>query len=186
MRKLASLSMAVVASFALAATASATLSASITGPNTPGTHVYSIVLSFSAGDDIRGFGGSISTTGVYTGVYTDPATVGTFTTNLAGPLAPPTAAGTGYAGSWAFVGATPNTVGGSFTIGTVEITVGAGNVVMADLSGVLDGFVSSGFSTIFPSPGNVTGITIIPEPTTAALLGLGIVGLVVAGRRSRA
>jgi hypothetical protein len=185
MRKLASLSIAVLASFALAATASATLSATIQGPNTPGTHIYSIVLSTDTSDAIRGIGASINTTGLYTGVWTDGGGVGPFTLNLNGPLLPPVAATTGYAGSWAWSsGATQ--LGGSFTIGTVQITVGGGDVVMPDFTGVLDGFVTSSFTTVFPNPANVTGITIIPEPTTAALLGLGIVGLVVAGRRNRA
>lgn len=185
MRKLASLGMAVLASFALAATASATLSATIVGPNTPGTHVYSIVLSTDSADQIRGIGASIFTTGLYTGVFTDGGATGPFTLNLAGPLTPPLAAGTGYAGSWAWSSGAPQ-LGGTFTIGTVQITVGAGQIVRPDFTGVLDGFVTNSFTTVFPSPANVTGITIIPEPTTAALLGLGIVGLVVAGRRSRA
>lgn len=186
MRKVASLVAVVVASLALAGAASATISATIVGPNTPGTNTYSIVLSFATSDfgGIRGLVGSVTTTGTYTGVFTDPA-LAAFPTNLGGPLDPPDPGETGLTGSWGHVAGSPQP-GGSYTIGTAEITVVAGDTITASFAGSIDGFVTNNFSTVVPLPGNITGITVIPEPTTAALLGLGIVGLVMAGRRSRA
>ena len=182
MRKLATLSMAVVASFALAGAASALMTASIVGSNLPGTNVYSIVMSFATGDEggIVGLFSSVTTTGIYTGAFTDVSPAA-FPTNAGGPLTPPVAAGTGFAGVWGHVAGSPQ-LGGSYTIGTVTIAVLPGDVIINFMSS-LDGFVTNSFGTVLPS--TITGVTIIPEPTTAALLGLGIVGLVMAGRRSR-
>jgi len=185
MRKLATLSMAVVASFALAGAASATMVASIVGSNLPGTNTYSIVMSFATADSggIVGISSSVTTTGIYTGVFTDAINPpGFFTGNSAGPLTPPLLGNTGFTGIWAWVSGSTQP-GGSYTIGTVQITVGAGDTIFPFMS-TLDGFVNASFSTVLPD--SITGVTIIPEPTTAALLGLGIVGLVMAGRRSRA
>jgi hypothetical protein len=184
MRKLATLSIAVVATLAMAGSASAVTSVSIVGPNTPGTHVYSIVMSFDPGDGggIRGLVSSLTTTGTYTGVFTDPV-LASFPTNLGGPLTPPANGNTGITGSWGHTAGSA-VASGTFTVGTAEITVAPGQTVQAYI-GSLDGFVTNGFYTVAPSF-IAPAITIIPEPTTAALLGLGIVGLVVAGRRSRA
>jgi len=185
MRKVASLVAAVVASFALAGAASATLSAAVVGPNTPGTNTYSIVMSFATSDfgGINGLISSLTTTGTYTGVFTDPI-LANFPANFGGPIDTPDNGETGQVGSWGH-GAGSNQPGGSYTVATVEITVGVGDTISPFFT-PNDGFVTASFSTVQPSPANVTGITIIPEPTTAALLGLGIVGLVVAGRRGRA
>lgn len=184
MRKLATLSIALVAAFAWAGTASAVMSVAIVGPNTPGTHTYSIVMSFDPGDGggIRAIVSSMTTTGTYTGVFTDPA-VPSFPNNFGGPLTPPGAGNTGVTGSWGH-GANVAIASGTFTIGTAEITVSAGQTIGVFQS-TLDGFVTNSFYTVAPNF-IAPAITIIPEPTTAALLGLGIVGLVVAGRRSRA
>jgi hypothetical protein len=168
----------------MASAASATLSASVTGLNTPGTNTYTITLFIDTADLIRGVIAGVSTTGTYTGVFTDPVIAG-FTTNLsgAGVLNEGVPTGTGRAGSWGHVAGTPQP-GGAYIIGTVEITVVAGDTVMPDFSGILDGFVTNSFTTVGPN-GPLTGVTIIPEPTTASLLGLGIVGLVLAGRKRR-
>ena len=171
---------AVVASFALAGAASALGSAAITGPDTPGTNTYTITMTFVTGDfgGVRGVISSVTTTGTYTGVFTD-GPGGTFGTNLGGPAAP---AGTGVHGSWGFVAGTPQ-AGQTVVLGTVEITVGVGDTIFPFFTSV-DGFISNSFTTVAPN-GPITGITIIPEPTTASLLGLGIVGLVLAGRKRR-
>lgn len=186
MRKFATLSIALIASLAMAGTASAVMSAAIVGPNTPGTHVYAITLSFDTADNVSGIVGGVVTTGTYTGVFTDASPPG-FPTNLGGPAGqlPPTAAGTGIAQYWGHVTGSGAQPGGTYTVGTVEITVSAGQTINPYF-GTLAGFVTNTyFSTLAPN-GPLTGITIIPEPTTAALLGLGIMGLVLAGRRSRA
>lgn len=180
MRKIATLSMALMASFALAATASATRSAAITGPNTPGTNTYTITMTFDTADNISGIVVGVNTTGTYTGVFTDtpPAQ---FPTNLAGPTP---CAGTGVCQYWGDVAGAGAQAGATYTLGTVQITVGAGDTINPYF-GSLAGFVTfTSFNTLGPN-GPLTGVTIIPEPTTASLLGLGIVGLVVAGRRSR-
>jgi len=181
MRKLATLSMAVVASLALAGAASAVRTAAITGPNTPGTNTYTITMTFDD-TNISGMVVSVNSTGTYTGVFTEPPLPAPFTIGLAGPG--PILVGTGTRGSWGAVAGSAGPAG-TYTVGTVEITVGAGDVINPIFT-ILDGFVTfTSFTTVGPNA-PLTGITIIPEPTTAALLGLGIVGLVIAGRRSRA
>lgn len=184
MRKLASLSIAVIASFVLAGAASAAVLAGssmlISGSNTPGTNTYTITLTFATADQVTGYAVSTDTTGTYTGVFTEPVVAG-FAGAIAGPVVTP--ASTGVAGSWgAVAGVNGPQPGGTYTIGTVQITVGAGQTVGIFLSGV-DGILAN--STTL-TPESVNTITIIPEPTTASLLGLGIVGLIIAGRKSRA
>jgi hypothetical protein len=180
MRKLAILSMAVVASLTVAGAASAIRTAAITGPNTPGTNTYTITMTWDDAN-ISGVVVSVNTDGTYTGAFTE--TTPGFNTPLAGPNV--LAASTGVAGSWGAVNGTGPVPGQTLTIGTVEITVGAGDVINP-FFGSLDGFVTfTSFTTVGPNA-PLSGVTIIPEPTTAALLGLGIVGLVVAGRRNRA
>lgn len=180
MRKLAVLSMAVVASLTVAGAASALRTAAITGPNTPGTHTYTITMTWDEAN-LAGVVVSVNTTGTYTGVFTE--TTPGFSTPLAGPG--PIAVGTGIRGSWGAVNGAGPVPGQTLTIGTVEITVAAGQVVNPYF-GSLDGWVTfTSFTTVGPNA-PLSGVTIIPEPTTAALLGLGIVGLVVAGRRNRA
>jgi len=63
---------------------------------------------------------------------------------------------------------------------TVSFIAGAPGTTNATWSTALDGFQLSFFG-ITNSPG--VSITVVPEPTTAALLGLGLFGLAVAGRR---
>jgi len=185
MRKVASLVAAVVASFAFAGAASALMTAAITGSNTPGTNVYTLTMSWATSDNVAGVLMGVTTTGVYTGVFTDgPGTP--FGTNFGGPVTP---AGTGGAGTWGFTAGGPQP-GGTVTLGTVEITVVAGQTIDPRFNFTFptyEGFITgiSSFTTVLPN-GPLTGVTIIPEPTTAALLGLGIAGLVLAGRRSRA
>jgi len=184
MRKVATVLSAIGASFVLASAASAATSFSIEGSNTPGTNVYSIVFSYAAGDQVQGYGISVNTSGTYTGAFTRsaPAPFGTNVNNVVIP-----GSNTGTASSWAAVSGGVLGPGGTFTIGTITITVAAGQhvnpvVVVAGVDGVLEG---TGFGTTV-APDQLNGLTIIPEPTTAALLGLGLVGLVMSGRRGRA
>jgi len=178
MRKVIALVAAVGASFALAASASAA-SITIVGSSAPGTNTYDIVLSFSTGELVSGFATStLLVGGVYTGAFTETIP-GAFSIGLPGPTVPPLS--TGIVGSWGGISFSP-VVGGTFTIGTVTVTVAPTDTLIPFFT-LADGVVTTGSGIV---PTTLTGVTIIPEPTTAALLGLGIVGLVMAGRRNRA
>ena len=76
---------------------------------------------------------------------------------------------------------------GTFTVGTMTLTgmsPGETTVQLIIRPGLewIDGFDNE---VIPPTLGSAV-VTVIPEPATAALLGLGLVGLIAAGRRSRA
>jgi hypothetical protein len=89
--------------------------------------------------------------------------------------------------------APPQMVVGTYTIGTIfwdtsGVTVGT-EVIAAYINSLIDGVIAL-------IDGNVVDIsslvvvgshilTVIPEPGTASLLGLGLVGLILAGRRNR-
>jgi hypothetical protein len=180
MRKVVTVLSAIGASFALASAASAVTSFSIQGSDLPGTNTYSIVMSYAAGDNIQGYATSVTTNGTYTGNFTrtNPAPFNTPAGNVV------VANGqTGVVSTWGAVSGGPNGPGGTFTVGTIEITVSAGNTINPFMAAG-DGFLVNGTTTA--APGSMSGLTIIPEPTTAALLGLGLVGLVMSGRRGRA
>jgi len=72
-----------------------------------------------------------------------------------------------------------NNCNGSFTAcsvsATVVLTAGSPGTASFDLGALTNFFGVGG--------GGGTSVTIIPEPGTAALMGLGLLGLVVAGRR---
>jgi len=178
MRKLATLVSAVAVALALAGSASAA-SITIQGSTSPGVNTYDIVLSFTTGELVAGVAVAVDSTGLYTGNFTETFPGG-FSIPLPGP-GPITPGSTGIVSSWGASSFGPQT-GGTFTIGTVEITVGAGQFVNPIFT-LADGVVTQGSGFV---PTTLTGVTVIPEPTTASLLGLGILGLVVAGRRSRA
>jgi len=78
---------------------------------------------------------------------------------------------------------------GVFTIGTVTVQAGAGVGNFAinpfQRAGVDDWLDASAINVIIPTLNGAT-LNVIPEPGTAALLGLGLVGLIAVGRRSRA
>jgi len=79
---------------------------------------------------------------------------------------------------------------GTFTVGTVTVTgmvVGTTTLQLLIRPGLE---WADGFANALPTPPTLGSALVtvvpIPEPATAALIGLGLVGLVVAGRRSRA
>jgi hypothetical protein len=78
---------------------------------------------------------------------------------------------------------------GVFTIGTVTVQAGAGlgsfGIDPFQRPGVDDWLDASAINVIIPTLNGAT-LNVIPEPGTAALLGLGLVGLIAVGRRSRA
>lgn len=77
---------------------------------------------------------------------------------------------------------------GTYTVGTITIQAGASagsfGVVSFQRAGIDDWLDTSGYNVILPSLGTAT-MNVIPEPGTAGLLGLGLVGLIAVGRRSR-
>jgi hypothetical protein len=78
---------------------------------------------------------------------------------------------------------------GTFTVGSITIQAfgpGSTTVEFTSRDGVSIWADASGNEINPPPTQNSLTITVIPEPATAGLIGLGLVGLVLAGRRSRA
>ena len=88
--------------------------------------------------------------------------------------------------------APPQMAPGTYRIGTIiwdTSGVTASSTVAAYINSLIDGVIAViGGNTVDISSQVVVGthiLTLIPEPGTASLLGLGLVGLVLAGRRNR-
>jgi hypothetical protein len=185
MRKVVTVLSAIGASFALASAASAATMMSIVGSNMPGENVYSLVISYDASDQVQGYGMGVVTTGTYTGAFTRTAPA-PFNTNAGNVIV--VGGQTGAVHTWAAVSGGVNGPGGTFTVGTITISAAAGQDIQVDVLPA-EGFLlltTGGFSSTFAPDSIGAAITIIPEPTTAALLGLGIVGLALSGRKNRA
>jgi len=78
---------------------------------------------------------------------------------------------------------------GSYTLGDITFTAGSATGSFAinpfQRAGVDDWLDASAINVVTPTLVGTT-LNVIPEPGTAALLGLGLVGLIAVGRRSRA
>jgi hypothetical protein len=77
---------------------------------------------------------------------------------------------------------------GTFTIGTYTVLAGGTGpqtLTFRFTAGVNDWLDINGNELALPTVNQIE-ITVVPEPATAGLIGLGLLGLVVAGRRSRA
>jgi hypothetical protein len=78
---------------------------------------------------------------------------------------------------------------GVFTIGTVTVQAGTDTGAFAinpfQRVGIDDWLDASAINIVTPTLQG-TSLNVIPEPGTAALLGLGLVGLIAVGRRNRA
>ena len=75
---------------------------------------------------------------------------------------------------------------GVYTVGTITIVAGGvGSFQINPFQRVgIDDWIDLGSNFIVPTLNGAT-LNVIPEPGTAALVGFGLVGLVMAGRRSR-
>jgi len=78
-------------------------------------------------------------------------------------------------------GGTPRTVD-NLQISTAQLLADAAGTVNVEWDADIQGLDFFGLTNA-TNPGTVASFTIIPEPTTAALLGLGLLGLVLGGRR---
>jgi hypothetical protein len=177
-RRIAAIAIAFLAALSWSSVAAAA-AISVEGPALTGTHTYTIVLSFTTEERVATFATSVKTTGTYTGVFTETIPYGFG--SLHGPHFQGFGLDPGVAGSWAGFSGEPQP-GGTFTIGTVEITLGPGDTVepfFTKAEGVVayPGYVVY-VPTTFSQPLHA------PEPGTAALLGLGLLGLGYRGRRS--
>jgi hypothetical protein len=104
----------------------------------------------------------------FDGVGDSGSVVGIFECSVAPPNGPPSVApGTYRLGTIVW---DTSAVTGSEAMSLVNVIVGA----------VINGVITDVSSSVVT---NATGINIIPEPGTAALLGLGLIGLILSGRR---
>jgi len=78
---------------------------------------------------------------------------------------------------------------GTFTVGSITVTgIGAGGVTLLAFNRPGIDEWTDGAGNVLPTQPTLLAsneINVIPEPATASLIGLGLVGLVLAGRRSR-
>jgi hypothetical protein len=183
-----------------AAASAATLS--VVGTIFPGINTYSIVLEFTTAELVASYSISVATDvpNGYTGILTNTRPAA-FVVPL--PMNnPPTDMGTGVVGSWAGQAFGPVT-GGTYTIGTVQLDMtrdpyypgpgcqGPESATPGCFLYTINPFFTLGDyvrradgSDVPTSLIGVVFLGTVPEPDTAALLGLGLLGLGYSRRRS--
>lgn len=80
------------------------------------------------------------------------------------------------------VGVQPGT---SAVIGTITVHATTGGSVVVSATGPADDIIGAGGASLLGQFSFGGGNIVVPEPTTASLLGLGLIGLTVAGRQRK-
>jgi hypothetical protein len=94
----------------------------------------------------------------------------------------PVNASPGGLSSWNFGTVGTPLPAGSYAMGTLTVNATASTSVTVGVLTQNDDYTDDSFQSIALAPG-VAQINVVPEPGTALLMGLGIIGLAVAGRR---
>jgi hypothetical protein len=164
--------MAVVLGFATAASAATLTVVSDKASYTVGETITLSVSGDAQGELAYGAIGRL----LYSAALTDTVGVVENAINNTWLLSGAPAFGDGFAEAFNQIALAPATMNGANPIAIITLTATGVGTVNVDWSGDLDFFSVDG-----ARPG--TSFEIVPEPTTAVMLGLGLFGLALGGRR---